>query len=79
MFRLKMMDIMHPRRFDEVMLATDAVCVALSDEEKDALIQKMNDNAILRNDGEHYPCKNGFLEYIEWAGEKSNWNKYVKK
>lgn len=65
--------------FDEVMLATDAVCVALSDEEKDALIQKMNDNVILRNDGEHYPCKNGFFAYIEWAGEKSNWNKYMKK
>lgn len=62
---------------DEVMLATDAVYAALSDEEKDALIQKMNDNVILRNDGEHYPCKNGFFAYIEWAGEKSNWNKYM--
>lgn len=63
--------------FDEVMLATDAVCAALSDDEKAALIQKMNDNVILRNDGEHYPCKNGFFAYIEWAGEKSNWNKYM--
>ena len=63
--------------FDEVMLATDAVCAALSDDEKTALIQKMNDNVILRNDGEHYPCKNGFFAYIEWAGAKSNWNKYM--
>lgn len=56
--------------FDEVMLATDAVCAALSDDEKTALIQKMNDNVILRNDGEHYPCKNGFLHILSGREQK---------